>query len=108
MNSGSQTGDDERAQARSWELLSLYPELEPGPGFLRGVYRKLAPSIIRFAAPFLGAAAALLVAILLMTDRASDEERELVDNLELLENYELLKTLELVRDAGSPLMEEKK
>ncbi len=102
-----------RAFAAAWESLSDYPELEPGPGFLAGVRRKLAPRILRFAAPVAAAAAALLVALVLwiqgpVRPEATAEERELVENLELLENYELLKTLEIVGETSSPLLEDRK
>ena len=113
---------DCRAFASSWDLLSVYPAypaypaIEPS-GFYRSIRRKLAPAILRFAAPLAAAAAALLVAILLThTPEAgkptgpvvTDEERELVENLDLIQNYDLLRTLELVGENGSPLGEEKK
>jgi hypothetical protein len=92
--------------------------MEPSAGYFRGVRRKLAPRILRFAAPIAAAAAALLVAILLThTPQATqtvagpavtEEERELVENLDLIQNYELLRTLELVGENGSPLVDEKK
>jgi hypothetical protein len=107
-----------RAFARSWDLLGDYPAIEPSAGYFRGVRRKLAPAILRFAAPLAAAAAALLVAVLLAhTPQATqtvagpavtEEERELVENLDLIQNYELLRTLELVGENGSPLVEEKK
>ena len=107
-----------RALAKAWDLLGEYPSIEPSAGYFRGVRRKLAPAILRFAAPLAAAAAALLVALLLThTPQATqtvsgpavtDEERELVENLDLLQNYELLKTLELVGENGSPLVEDKK
>jgi hypothetical protein len=104
-----------RAFARAWELLGQYPSLTPGPGFLQGIRRKLAPRVLRFAAPLAAAAAALLVAAVLWLvpgrrppEPASPEELELVENLELLEDYELLKTLELVGDSPVPLLEERK
>ena len=105
---------DCRSFARSWELLKDYVALEPSTGFFRGIRRKLAPRILRFAAAISAAAAALLVAIVLWhtptvkADLVTDEERELVENLELLQNYELLKTLELVNENGSSFQEEKK
>ena len=106
-----------REFARSWELLKEYPAIEPRPGFYLAIRRKLAPAILRFAAPLAAAAAALLVALLLSHPTgtgtptglaATEEERELVENLELLQNYDLLRTLELVGENGSPLVEEKK
>lgn len=108
---------DCRAFAASWDLLGNYPEIEAPAGFYRSIRRKLAPAILRFAAPLAAAAAALLVAVLLMHHPdaakpagpvATDEERELVENLDLIQNYELLKTLELVGENGSPLVEDKK
>lgn len=108
---------DCRAFAASWELLGHYPSIEASRGFVRGIRRKLAPVILRFAAPFAAAAAALLIAILLTHHPdvpkttgpvATEEERELVENLDLLRNYDLLKTLELVGENSSPLIEEKK
>jgi hypothetical protein len=107
-----------REFARSWELLKEYPAIKPQTGFYRAVRRKAAPAILRFAAPLAAAAAALLLALLLTHPTgtklpprgpvATEEERELVENLDLLQNYELLRTLELVGENGSPLMEEKK
>src|SRR4051812_11132580 len=89
-----------RIFAKSWDLLGEYPSIEPSPGYFRGVRRKLAPAILRFAAPIAAAAAALLVAILLWhTPQATqtvsgpavtEEERELVENLDLIQNYDLL------------------
>jgi hypothetical protein len=108
---------DCRAFASSWDLLGAYPAIEPSAGFYRSIKRKLAPAILRFAAPLAAAAAALLVAILLThspdASKASgplvtDEERELVENLDLIQNYDLLRTLELVGENGSPLIEDKK
>ena len=103
-----------REFARSWELLKEYPAIHPSAGFFRGVRRKLAPPILRFAAAISAAAALLLVAVVLWhtpgakADLVTDEERELVENLELLQNYELLRTLELVGENGSTILEEKK
>ena len=105
-----------RAFARSWDLLADYPAIEPPAGFVEAVRRKLAPAVLRFAAPLAAAAAALLMALLLThptTTKPSvpvvtDEERELVENLDLLQNYEVLRSLELLGDHGSPLTEEKK
>jgi hypothetical protein len=108
---------DCRAFASSWDLLSAYPAIEPSEGFARSIRRKLAPAILRFAAPLAAAAAALLVAILLTHHPeaakpagpvVTEEERELVENLDLIKNYDLLRTLELVGENGSPLLEEKK
>jgi hypothetical protein len=108
---------DCREFARSWDLLKDYPAIEPSAGFFQGVRRRMAPAILRFAAPLAAAAAALLMALLLTHPTGSirpvapvvtEEERELVENLDLLQNYELLRTLELVGDNGSPLIEEKK
>ena len=107
---------DCRTFARSWDLLSDYPAIEPPAGFLQAVRRKLAPAVLRFAGPLAAAAAALLVALLLTRPTSTtptvpavtEEERELVENLDLLQNYELLRTLELVGDNASPLTEEKK
>ncbi|HVE42309.1 MAG TPA: hypothetical protein VNM14_20665 [Planctomycetota bacterium] len=108
---------DCREFARSWDLLKAYPALKASPGFYRGVRRKMSPAILRFVAPLAAAAAALLLAILLRNPTpapppsvpvATEEERELVENLDLLQNYELLRTFELVGENGSPLIEEKK
>ena len=106
-----------RAFEESWDLLREYTGLKAPAGFYRGVRRKLAPAILRFAAPLAAAAAVLLVALLLTHPSSNshptvatvtEEERELVENLELLQNYDLLRTLELVGENGSPLTEEKK
>lgn len=102
-----------RAFQASWELLKAYPPIGAGPGFLAGLRRKLAPRILRFAAPVAAAAAVLLVAVVLQLHPppaapASDvtaEERELVENLDLLQNYELLRTFEIVGDASSSVVE---
>lgn len=102
--------------ARSWDLLADYPAIEPPGGFLQAVRRKLAPAVLRFAAPLAAAAAALLMALLLTHPTSTkptgptvtEEERELVENLDLLQNYDLLRSLELLGDNGSPLTEEKK
>lgn len=103
---------DCRAFVGSWEALRQYPGLEPSPGFLRGIRRKLAPRILRFAAAISAAAAALLIGVVLWhapaRETVTEEERELVENLELLQNYELLRTLELVSENGSTILEEKK
>lgn len=108
---------DCRAFAGSWELLREYPALTPSAGFYRALRRKLAPAILRFAAPIAAAAAVLLLAILFTHHPAppgpapeviTEEERELVENLELLQNYELARTLELVTENASTLLEEKK
>ena len=42
---------DCRAFASSWDLLAAYPAIEPSEGFGRAIRRKLAPAILRFAAP---------------------------------------------------------
>ena len=105
-----------RAFSRSWDLLADYPAIEPPAGFLQAVRRKLAPAVLRFAAPLAAAAAALLMALLLTHPTSTkptgpavtEEERELVENLYLLQNYEILRSLELLGDNGSPLTEEKK
>ena len=93
------------ADCRTWELLREYPGIVPSQGFFRGVRHKLAPRILRFVAPFAAAAALLLVAVVLTlhpappsVPQATDEERELVENLEILQDYELLRALELVGD----------
>jgi hypothetical protein len=108
---------DCRAFSSTWDLLGVYPAIEPSASFYGSIRRKLAPAILRFAAPLAAAAAALLVAVLLThspeTSKVSgpvvtDEERELVENLDLIQNYDLLRTLELVGENGSPLVEEKK
>ncbi|HLY12215.1 MAG TPA: hypothetical protein VKW04_23130 [Planctomycetota bacterium] len=109
---------DCRAFEKSWDLLLSYPSIEAPAGFFRSVRRKLAPAILRFAAPVAAAAAALLVALLLThtsppspistVPTVTEEERELVENLDLLQNYDLLRTLELVGENGSPLVEDKK
>lgn len=98
------------AECRAWEALGAYPELRPSDGFFRGIRRKLAPRILRFAAPFAAAAAALLIAVVLTlhpappagpaVPQATDEERELVENLEILQNYELLRSLEFIGENG--------
>lgn len=107
-----------REFARSWDLLREYPAIEPSGGFYRAIRRRLAPAILRFAAPIAAAAAALLIALLLThparqtpvvsAPAVTEEERELVENLDLIQNFELLRTLELVGENGSPLHEEKK
>jgi hypothetical protein len=102
--------------ARAWDLIGDYPAIEPSAGFFRGIRRKLAPAVLRFAAPIAAAAAVLLVALLLTRTTeplspsvpVTEEERELVENLELIQNYDLLRTLELVGENGSPLSEDKK
>ncbi len=108
---------DCREFAGSWDLLKAYPALKASPGFYRALRRKTSPAILRFAAPLAAAAAVLLLAILLRNPAstappsapvATEEERELVENLDLLQNYELLRTFELVGENGSPLIEEKK
>lgn len=107
---------DCRAFQESWELLKAYPPVAESPGFLTELRRKLAPRILRFAAPVAAAAAVLLVAVVLQlhgpppgpSSDVTAEERELVENLELLQNYELLKTLELVGDSSSPVVEVRK
>lgn len=106
------------ADCRTWELLRAYPPIEPSAGFFRGVRRKLAPRILKFTAPLAAAAAVLLVAVVLTLHPAppagpsaapaTDEERELVENLEILENYELLRALEFAGDASPILGEERK
>ena len=100
------------AECRTWEALRAYPEIAPSRDFFRGVRSKLAPRILRFAAPFAAAAAVLLLAVVLTlqpstsnpalptVSQATEEERELVENLELLENYELLRSLEFIGDNG--------
>ena len=107
-----------RAFAKSWDLLLDYPAIDAPAGFFRSVRRKLAPAVLRFAAPIAAAAAALLVALLLTHSPApspsasgpavTEEERELVENFDLIENYDLLRTLEVVGENGSPLIEDKK
>ena len=108
---------DCRSFRRTWDLLREYPSLEPGPSFLKGVRAKLAPSILRFAAPLGAMAAALLVAVVLYfrpgpvsgpPEGVTEEQRELADNLDLLENMDLLRALEFVGDSVSPLMENPK
>ncbi len=107
---------DCRAFARSWDLLADYPAIEPPAGYFQAVRRKLAPAVLRFAAPLAAAAAALLMAVLLTRPTSpkptvpvvTEEERELVENLDLLQNYELLRSLELVGDQGPLLNEDKK
>ena len=93
------------AECRTWEALKAYPELAASPDFYRGVRRKLAPRVLRFAAPLAAAAAALLMAVVLtrhpappsrIVPQVSEEERELVENLEILQNYELLRALEFI------------
>ena len=105
---------DCRAYVRSWELLDEYPTIAPSPDFLRSIRRKLAPRILRFAAPVTAAAAALLISAVVFFGPArsgtpvSAEERELVENLELIEDYELLSMLEWVSEVGSPLLGDKR
>jgi hypothetical protein len=107
---------DCRIFAETWDLLRAYPPIAEGPGFLSALRRKLAPRILRFAAPFAAAAAVLLVAVVLQVHRpagpavpeVTTEERELVENLELLQNFDLLRTLELVGEASSPVVEVRK
>lgn len=95
------------AECRTWEALRAYPEIAPSRDFYRGIRRKLAPRILRFAAPFAAAAAALLLAVVLTLHptppappavQATEEERELVENLEILENFELLRSLEFINE----------
>lgn len=97
------------AECRTWEALRAYPEIAPSSDFFRGIRRKLAPRILRFAAPFAAAAAVLLLAVVLKlhpappappTVQATEEERELVENLEILENFELLRSLEFIGENG--------
>src|SRR5687767_1898194 len=98
------------AECRTWEALKAYPEISPSRDFFRGIRRKLAPRILRFAAPFAAAAAVLLLAVVLTlqpstpsvptVSQATEEERELVENLEILQNYELLRSLEFIGDSG--------
>ncbi len=107
---------DCRAFAEAWELLKAYPPIAEGAGFFAALRRKLAPRILRFAAPVAAAAAVLLVAVVLQlhgpapapAPDVTAEERELVENLELLQNYELLRTLELVGESSSPVVEVRK
>ena len=97
-------------ECRTWEALRAYPEISPSSDFFRGVRAKLAPRILRFAAPFAAAAAALLLAVVLTLHPTfpaaptafflTDEERELVENLEILQNYELLQSLEFIGENG--------
>ena len=97
-------------ECRTWEALRAYPEIGPSGDFFRGVRRKLAPRILRFAAPFAAAAAGLLLAVVLTlqpkpptaptASLPTDEERELVENLEILQNYELLQSLEFIGENG--------
>jgi hypothetical protein len=106
------------ADCRTWEALRAYPEIEPSRDFFRGLRRKLAPRILRFTAPLAAAAAILLVAIVLTLHPAppagpgvapaTDEERELVENLEILENYELLRSFEFTGEAPASLGEDHK
>jgi hypothetical protein len=101
------------AECRTWEALRAYPEIAPSRDFFRGIRAKLAPRILRFAAPFAAAAAVLLLAVVLTLQppasltssvpaaaQATDEERELVENLEILQNYELLRSLEFIGENG--------
>jgi hypothetical protein len=106
---------DCRAFAEAWRLLGEYPPIEPSAGFLQALRRRLSPPVLRFAAAISAAAAALLLAVVLTHTpvpapraEATDEERELVENLDLLQNYELLRTLEFVGENGSPILEEKR
>jgi hypothetical protein len=96
-----------RSFRRTWDLIREYPSIEAGPGFSGGLRRKLAPSILRFAAPLAAAAAALMVAVLFyllpvagtgLPEGITDEQREIAENLDLLENLELLRALEFVSD----------
>jgi len=105
---------DCRSFRRTWDLIREYPAIEAGPEFSRGLRRRLAPSILRFAAPLAAAAAALLVAVVLTFAPApgaggpegiTDEQREIAENLDLLENLELLRALEFVSDGATPFLE---
>ena len=106
------------AECRTWEALRLYPEIAPSAGFFRAVRRKLAPRILRFTAPLAAAAAVLMVAVVLTLQPApsagptaapaTEEERELVENLEILQNYDLLRSFEFTGDSASPLGEDRK
>lgn len=93
------------AECRTWEALRAYPEIAPSGDFFRGIRRKLAPRVLRFAAPIAAAAAVLLLAVVLTLHPAppaapqvTDEERELVENLEILQDYELLRSLEFINE----------
>ena len=98
------------AECRTWEALRAYPEIRPSSDFFRGIRRKLAPRILRFAAPFAAAAAVLLLSVVLTLHPTppaapavvgpTDEERELVENLEILQDYELLRSLEFIGENG--------
>ncbi|HEX7897355.1 MAG TPA: hypothetical protein VF950_06320 [Planctomycetota bacterium] len=97
-------------ECRTWEALRAYPEIGPSRDFFRGIRSKLAPRILRFAAPIAAAAAVLLVAVVLTLHptppalpavaQPTDEERELVENLEILQDYELLRSLEFIGENG--------
>lgn len=105
---------DCRSFRRTWDLIGEYPPIEAGPGFSRGIRRKLVSPVLRFAAPLAAAAAALMVAALLyllpsagpgLPEGITDEQREIAENLDLLENLELLKALEFVSDGAAPFLE---
>ncbi len=106
---------DCRAFAGTWDLLKEYPGIEPSPGFIAGVRRRLSPARLRLLASAAALAAALLVAVVLFESPretakppvATEEELELAENLDLLEDYDLIDTLELVSETRSPLFEEK-
>jgi len=107
---------DCRSFRRTWDLIREYPPIEPGPSFAQGVRSKLAPPILRFAAPLAAVAAALLVAVVLFVlpstapppEMVTEEQRELAENLDLLENMDLLRALEFVGDSASPFLENPK
>ncbi len=101
---------DEEDLRKSWELLKLYPSVEPSPALLAKVLSRMRrPLVWKIVAPALAAAAAVAISIAVFLappkpnpqSPATDEERELVENLELLENYETLTTLEVVADESA-------
>ncbi|MBI2901042.1 MAG: zf-HC2 domain-containing protein [Planctomycetes bacterium] len=102
---------EEQELRRTWELLDNYPAIEPSPGFAARIMARVRrPLILRFLAPIAAAAAVVVVSLLLFLPRtsvkpvppqATEEERELVENLDLLENLDTLATLEMVADESA-------
>ena len=94
-----------QALVGTWDLLGELGPIQPRPGFLSRLRRRLAPRRVRLLAPLGAAAAALLVTVMVLQQPAPATlvERELVENLEILENMELLQSLELVSEDTWPL-----
>ncbi len=102
--------EEERILRGTWVLLGHYPSIEPSPGFLRKIRARLhRPLLWKIVAPLAAAAAALVISVVLFVSPsrpvheppATDEERELVENLDLLENYEVVSALEMMADEST-------